>query len=122
VRYADWGERTARWAGVRSEFVDVDGVSVHLLGWRPCRSPTSSRAGSPGSCSPTASVVRSLFLDRRPVEAATDRIRSPTLLLWGDQDPLVDRAAVEHLPRRHPGWDHDVFPAVGRWLHRYGPG
>lgn len=31
MRYRDWGERSARWAGIRSETVDVAGTSVHLL-------------------------------------------------------------------------------------------
>src|SRR5262245_8992635 len=29
--HADWGERSRRWAGIRSEVVDVHGTSVHLL-------------------------------------------------------------------------------------------
>lgn len=31
MRYRDWGVRSPRWAGVRSETVSVDGASVHLL-------------------------------------------------------------------------------------------
>jgi pimeloyl-ACP methyl ester carboxylesterase len=31
VQYDDWGVRTARWTGVRSETVDVGGTSAHLL-------------------------------------------------------------------------------------------
>jgi pimeloyl-ACP methyl ester carboxylesterase len=31
MRYADWGQRSARWAGIRSELVGVDSISVHLL-------------------------------------------------------------------------------------------
>ena len=31
VQYADWGERAARWSGIRSETVDVHGTKVHYL-------------------------------------------------------------------------------------------
>jgi pimeloyl-ACP methyl ester carboxylesterase len=31
VQYADWGERAARWSGIRSETVDVHGTRVHYL-------------------------------------------------------------------------------------------
>ena len=31
MRYDDWGERTPRWAGIRSERVDVGGTSAHVL-------------------------------------------------------------------------------------------
>lgn len=31
MRYADWGERTARWAGIHSETVAVRGTTVHYL-------------------------------------------------------------------------------------------
>jgi pimeloyl-ACP methyl ester carboxylesterase len=31
MHYADWGERCPRWAGIRSEVVDVQGTEVHLL-------------------------------------------------------------------------------------------
>jgi pimeloyl-ACP methyl ester carboxylesterase len=31
MRYTDWGERAARWSGIRSETVDVHGTQVHYL-------------------------------------------------------------------------------------------
>ncbi|MFH5207921.1 alpha/beta fold hydrolase [Antrihabitans sp. NCIMB 15449] len=31
MRYTDWGERAARWSGIRSETVDVHGNKVHYL-------------------------------------------------------------------------------------------
>jgi pimeloyl-ACP methyl ester carboxylesterase len=31
MQHTDWGERAARWAGIRSETVDVRGVQVHYL-------------------------------------------------------------------------------------------
>ena len=31
MQYTDWGERAARWSGIRSETVDVHGTKVHYL-------------------------------------------------------------------------------------------
>ncbi|GLW06949.1 hypothetical protein Misp01_20790 [Microtetraspora sp. NBRC 13810] len=31
MRYADWGERSPRWAGIRSQEIDVSGTKVHYL-------------------------------------------------------------------------------------------
>jgi len=31
LKYYDWGERTHRWAGIRSETLDVGGTSAHVL-------------------------------------------------------------------------------------------
>lgn len=31
MRHTDWGERASRWAGIRSETVDVHGTTVHYL-------------------------------------------------------------------------------------------
>ncbi len=39
VQYADWGERAARWSGIRSETVDVHGTKVHYLVTDRARTP-----------------------------------------------------------------------------------
>jgi pimeloyl-ACP methyl ester carboxylesterase len=39
VQYADWGERAARWSGIRSETVDVRGTKVHYLITDQARTP-----------------------------------------------------------------------------------
>ena len=41
MRYTDWGERAARWSGIRSETVDVHGTKVHYL--------VADRARTPGA-------------------------------------------------------------------------
>lgn len=38
MQYADWGERAARWSGIRSETVDVHGTKVHYLATDQTRS------------------------------------------------------------------------------------
>lgn len=46
------------------------------------------------------------------------RISAPTLLVWGDADPLVARDRQEELAERIPGADLLVYPGVGhtpRW-------
>jgi pimeloyl-ACP methyl ester carboxylesterase len=39
VQYTDWGERAARWSGIRSETVDVHGTKVHYLTTDRTRAP-----------------------------------------------------------------------------------
>jgi pimeloyl-ACP methyl ester carboxylesterase len=39
MRYRDWGVRSPRWAGIRSETVEVDGATVHFL--RADQAPTA---------------------------------------------------------------------------------
>lgn len=81
-----------------------------------------------------ASVVWEIFVDQRPTLAAIDRITAPTLLLWGEEDPLVERATVDRVMARRPDWTlHGIagaghvaplevpdryVDAVGQWLRR----
>jgi pimeloyl-ACP methyl ester carboxylesterase len=39
VQYTDWGERAARWSGIRSETVDVHGTTAHYLVADQTRAP-----------------------------------------------------------------------------------
>jgi pimeloyl-ACP methyl ester carboxylesterase len=56
-----------------------------------------------------------MFVDRQPVARALDRLAVPTLLLSGDDDPLVDRPTLlEHA--RRPGWEFHVFDGAGHLL------
>jgi pimeloyl-ACP methyl ester carboxylesterase len=81
-----------------------------------------------------ASVVWENFVDQRPTLAAIDRITAPTLLLWGEEDPLVERATVDRVLARRPDWAlHGIagaghaaplevpdryVEAVGQWLRQ----
>lgn len=60
-----------------------------------------------------ASAVSAMYVDRRPVQEAIDRLTTPTLLLWGDQDPLIGRAVIDYLVARRPDWDLRIFEKVG---------
>jgi pimeloyl-ACP methyl ester carboxylesterase len=69
-------------------------------------------------CAATAwtSAVTAMYVRRRPVEEAIDRVAAPTLLLWGDQDPLIDRTVIDGLLTRRPDWDLRVIHGAGHVL------
>jgi pimeloyl-ACP methyl ester carboxylesterase len=62
------------------------------------------------------SAVSALYIKRRPVQDAIDRVAVPTLLLWGDQDPLIGRPVIDDLTARRPDWDLRTFESVGHLL------
>ncbi|MEV4160138.1 alpha/beta fold hydrolase [Nonomuraea dietziae] len=63
-----------------------------------------------------ASVVSAMYVDRRPALDAIDQVRAPTLLLWGDQDPLIERSTVDFLLERRPDWGLRVFEGAGHLM------
>jgi pimeloyl-ACP methyl ester carboxylesterase len=63
-----------------------------------------------------ASAVSAMFVNRRPVREAIDRVAVPTLLLWGDQDPLIGRPVIDDLAARRPDWSLHVFESAGHLL------
>ncbi len=54
-----------------------------------------------------------LLSRRHRFDRMTAAIVSPTLLIYGDQDPVVDPQWMAALGRRHPGWSTVVMPGVG---------
>jgi pimeloyl-ACP methyl ester carboxylesterase len=62
------------------------------------------------------SAVSALYIRRRPVQEVIDRVAVPTLLLWGDQDPLIGRPVIDDLTARRPDWSLHVFESVGHLL------
>jgi pimeloyl-ACP methyl ester carboxylesterase len=60
-----------------------------------------------------ASALSAMFIDQRPAGEAIGRLSAPTLLLWGDQDPLIERGVIDHLIARRPDWELRVFETVG---------
>src|SRR5262249_15666903 len=62
------------------------------------------------------SAVFALYIRRRPVREAIDRVAVPTLLLWGDQAPLSGRPVIADLPARRADWSLHVFESVGHLL------
>ncbi|MFB4318421.1 alpha/beta fold hydrolase [Actinomadura sp. 21ATH] len=63
-----------------------------------------------------ASAVESMYVDRGPVFEAIDALNIPTLLLWGDQDPLIERPVIDHLLARRPGWELHVVKGAGHLM------
>jgi len=70
----------------------------------------------PDAVTAFASAVSALYVKRRPVREAIDRVAVPTLLLWGDQDPLIGRPVIDDLTARRPGWSLHVFESAGHLL------
>jgi pimeloyl-ACP methyl ester carboxylesterase len=88
---------TALWAE------ELDGIRA-----RPDRLPDAVTA--------IASGVSAMYVKRRPVQEAIDRVAVRTLLLWGDQDPLIGRPVIDDLAARRPDWSLHVFESVGHLL------
>jgi len=63
-----------------------------------------------------ASVLSSLYVDRRPPHQAIARVVAPTLLLGGGQDGLITPSTIDDLAGRRPGWQRQVFPEAGHLL------
>jgi len=70
----------------------------------------------PDAVAAFASVVSALYINRRPVQEAIDRVAVPALLVWGDQDPLIGRPVIDDLAARRPDWSLHVFESVGHLL------
>lgn len=60
-----------------------------------------------------ASVVSDIFVNQQATWDAIDRITTPVLLLWGEEDPLITRPMIDQVLARHPEWDLHVFPGTG---------
>ena len=98
-----------------------------LLGWRDAHPETLGYAATA-----FASVISGIVVDQRGVWDAIDRISAPVLLMWGEDDPMLERSMVDVVLARRPDWNLHVFAgaghaapaerpdeyaaAVGRWL------
>lgn len=60
-----------------------------------------------------AATMSALFVRRRDAAHAVARVQAPTLVLWGDRDPLIERPMVDHLITQRPDWTLHVFENVG---------
>ena len=68
-----------------------------------------------GTAAAFASVLRTMFITRRPTNEALDAVRVPVLLLWGTDDPLVDPASLTQHARRS-GWTPRPVEGAGHLL------
>jgi pimeloyl-ACP methyl ester carboxylesterase len=62
------------------------------------------------------SAVTAMYVRRRPIQEAIDQVAAPTLLLWGDQDPLIDRTVIDSLTTRRTDWNLRVVHGAGHVL------
>jgi pimeloyl-ACP methyl ester carboxylesterase len=60
-----------------------------------------------------ASAFSHMFIDQRRDLAAIHRLPAPTLLVWGDQDPLFERPVIDHALGLRPDWHLHVIKTVG---------
>jgi pimeloyl-ACP methyl ester carboxylesterase len=60
-----------------------------------------------------ASAMSAMYVRQRRALAAIDQVTAPVLLLWGDQDPLIDQPVIDGLVARRPDWDLHVFASAG---------
>lgn len=63
-----------------------------------------------------AAALGAQFIDRAPTQDLIDALTVPTLLMWGGQDPLVDRPAIDYLLAHQPTWELHTFPSAGHLL------
>src|SRR5262249_41559686 len=70
----------------------------------------------PDAVTAFVSAVSAMYVKRRPVQEAIDRVSVPTLLLWGDQDALIGRPVIDNLIARRPDWDLRTFESAGHLL------
>lgn len=66
----------------------------------------------PGFVAAAESVV-SAVTTARPLLRAVDAVAAPTLVVWGDADPIIGRPVVDGVARRRPDWDLEVLEGVG---------
>lgn len=60
-----------------------------------------------------ASALDSMYVHPEAALAAMDRLDVPTLLCWGDRDPLVERGTLEAAVSRRPDWRLEVLESAG---------
>ncbi|QIX53541.1 alpha/beta fold hydrolase [Rhodococcus sp. DMU1] len=68
-----------------------------------------------GTATAFASIVEAMFITQRRTNEALDSVRAPVLVLWGNNDHLVDPTSLVQHARR-PGWTPRPVDDVGHLL------
>ncbi len=89
---------------VRPAMRQVQIENVELARQVDWRLPSFARA---------ASDLAHTLARARSVQQAIDAVVAPTLVVWGDQDKLVSRAAMDETMARRPDWRRVDMPGVG---------
>jgi pimeloyl-ACP methyl ester carboxylesterase len=77
-------------------------IERYRLGWR-----------IDGAVAAAISVLAALTVDEARIRLVLNRIRAPTLLLWGTNDRVIPRALVDQLVEVHPGWEFRALEGIG---------
>ena len=64
-----------------------------------------------------ASVLSTIVFDQRPLSEAVDRIKAPTLVVWGAQDRLVTRPIIDGLLARRSDWQLETLARFRSYAH-----
>jgi pimeloyl-ACP methyl ester carboxylesterase len=91
---------------------DASRVTEHVVddAWRPLAVPGTRRA-----------AIRAIRTDPEDFVGLEDRIRVPTLIVWGSRDRLLPPAEAERLRARIPGSRVVLLPGAGHLPQREQP-
>lgn len=102
----------ARWALGGGDRSRISPELVTLLGEQLTQLRSRPQSIGPGITA-LASAFSHMFVDQRRALDAIRRLRAPTLLVWGDQDPLIDHTVIEHVVGLRPDWSLHTIETVG---------
>jgi len=69
-----------------------------------------------GAIQAAVSTLAAMTVDEGMVRAELERIETPTLVLWGDQDRVIPRRLVDELMELHPPWAFRAVDGIGHLL------
>jgi pimeloyl-ACP methyl ester carboxylesterase len=69
-----------------------------------------------GALQAVVSTLAALTVDEGMVRSELERIKAPTMVVWGDQDRLIPRRLVDGLMELHPDWDVRILDGIGHLL------
>lgn len=86
--------------------------ALREVGMRTARRGRELAWRQPSFVAAAESIVALLVPGRR-VRRAVDAVRSPTLMIWGEEDRLVGRHVIEGLAARRQDWDVELLEDCG---------
>jgi pimeloyl-ACP methyl ester carboxylesterase len=74
-----------------------------------------------GALQAVVSTLAALTVDEGIVRAELERIRAPTMVVWGSQDRVIPRVLIDGLAELHPAWEIRIVEGVGHLLPMEAP-
>jgi pimeloyl-ACP methyl ester carboxylesterase len=102
-------------SALRRAVVDFEAIDSRLVDSLVAMEEERIRAGLPyvGWTEARMSLAH-YYRDVRAFDRdVVDPISAPTMLIYGDADPIVQRGAIRRLSRRQPSWDVHILENVG---------